>query len=226
MDSGFALAVVGFIALFVVIAVLAFVAAKKRREALEAFATAKGWTYTARDDSLARRFDGRPFGQGYGRHANNVLRGVHDGRAMVAFDYQYTTSSGSGKDRTTDTHHYSVVVLSIGAVMPALSVSPEGMFGRIVGRLTNTDIELESEDFNRAFTVRCPDRKFAFDVLHPQTMQLLLGWPDLGWRFEGDSMLVVTDGRHSVEEVEARLGVMDAILDGIPEFVWAQVRGR
>ena len=226
MDSGFALAVVGVIALFVVIVVLAYVAAKKRREALEAFAKAKGWTYTARDDSLVRRFDGRPFGLGYGRHANNVLRGVHDARAMVAFDYQYTTSSGSGKDRTTDTHHYSVVALSIGAVMPALSVSPEGMFGRMVGRLTNTDIELESEDFNRAFTVRCPDRKFAFDVLHPQTMQLLLRWPDLGWRFEGDSMLVVTDGHHSVEEVEARLGVMDAILDGIPEFVWAQVRGR
>ena len=205
---------------------LAYRAAKRRREELAALAAARGWTLTPRDDSLVRRFDGRPFGQGTGRHADNVLRGEHDGRAMVAFDYQYTTTSGTGDNRTSDTHHYSVVALSMGALLPALSVMPEGMFGRMVGRLTNTDIELESEAFNRAFTVRCPDRKLAFDVLHPQTMQLLLRWPDLGWRFEGDSMLVVTLGRHSVEEVEARLGVMDAILDGIPDFVWEQVRDR
>ena len=226
MDQGFAIIFGLFVVLVVGIGVLGFLAAKKRREALASFAAARGWRYTQRDDSLTRRFEGRPFGQGYGRQATNVVHGTHDGRPMVAFDYQYTTSSGHGQDRSTDTHHYSVLALSLGTVLPALSVAPEGFFGRTVGRLTNTDIELESEDFNRAFTVRSPVRKFAFDVLHPQMMQLLLQWPDLGWRFEGDSMLVVSNGRHSLEEIDARLRVMDAIVDAIPDFVWQQVRGE
>ena len=144
---------------------------------------------------------------------------------MVAFDYQYTTTSGTGEDRKSTTHNWSVLAVSLGVVMPDLSVQPEGMFGRMVGRLTNTDIELESEDFNRAFTVRSPSRKFAFNVLHPQMIEMLMQWPDLGWRFERDSMLVVRTGSHSIAEIDAKLQVMDAIVDQIPEFVWKDVTG-
>lgn len=76
------------------------------------------------------------------------------------------------------------------------------------------DIELESEKFNRAFLVTCEHRKFASDVLHPRMMELLLGRPGLGWRFEGDSMTGVRRGQH------------DALVDAIPEFVWRDVRGQ
>ncbi|MDP9823148.1 hypothetical protein J2S59_002957 [Nocardioides massiliensis] len=104
-------------------------------------------------------------------------------------------------------------------------MTPENFFGRFVGRITNRDIELESEDFNRAFTVTCPDPKFAYDVLHPRTMELLLRSRDLAWRFEGDTLLAVSSGKHSPAEVTRVLGVLDAVLDGIPEFVWREVRG-
>jgi hypothetical protein len=92
--------------------------------------------------------------------------------------------------------------------------------------VTNTDIELELEDFNRAFTVSCPDRKFASDVLHPQMMEFLLQHRDVGWRFERDSMLMVSGTRRSVAEIDATLALMDQISDLIPEFVWRQVRGQ
>jgi hypothetical protein len=223
----------GFVAVFVLFFVVAIglvivgvIQAKKRREAMAAYAAARGWRYAASDQSLVDRFQGTPFGVGSSRAASNVVYGVHDGRAMVAFDYRYTTSSGSGKDRKSTTHHWSVLAVSMGVMMPDLSVEPEGVFGRMIGRLTNTDIEMESEDFNRAFTVRSPSRKFAFDVLHPQMIEMLMQWPDLGWRFESDSMLVVRNGHHSIEEVDAKLAVMDAIIDKIPEFVWKEVRGR
>ena len=75
--------------------------------------------------------------------------------------------------------------------MPPLRVDPEDFLDRFVGRITGNDIDLESEEFNRAFTVSCPDRKFASDVLHPQMMEFLLQHRQLGWRFEQDSMLVV-----------------------------------
>ncbi len=227
MDSGFFFVVfLGFIAFAVVVALVGNHQAKKRREALMAFAASRGWTYLPQDESLVERFSGAPFGHGSSRRARNVLRGTHDGRPVVAFDYQYTTSSGSGKDRRTTTHHYSVVVMNIGAVVPRLAVSPQSMVSGFFGRVFNTDIELESEDFNRAFVVSADDRKFASDVLHPRMMEILLRWTDLGWRFERDSIISIRGGQHELAEVDAKLAHLDAVLDAVPDFVWRAVKGQ
>ena len=226
VEFGIVAAFVGFFVVALVLVVVGVIQAKKRREAMAAYAAGRGWRYAVHDPSLVDRFQGTPFGQGSGRAASNVVYGGHDGRAMVAFDYQFTTTSGTGDNRKRTTHHWSVLAMSMGVTMPALSVEPEGLFGRVIGRLTDTDIEMESEDFNRAFTVRCPSRKFAFDVLHPQMIEMLMQWPELGWRFERDSMLVVRNGSHSIAEVDAKIQVMDAIIDRIPEFVWKGVRGQ
>ena len=113
----------------------------------------------------------------------------------------------------------------MGVSLPSLRVDPENFIERVVGRITDNDIDLESEDFNRAFTVSCPDRKFASDVLHPQMMEFLLQHRDVGWRFERDSMLMVSDTKRSVHEIDATLALMDQISDRIPDFVWRQVRG-
>ena len=217
---------VGFFALAIVLIVVGLAQAKKRREALTAFAAARGWTMRESDQSLVTRFGGHPFDTGRSPRATNCLYGSHDGRHLVAFDYQYKTSSGSGDNRRTTTHRYSVVAMSLGVPTPRLAVSPEGAVGRFFGRLTNRDIELESEDFNRAFTVTADDRRFASDVLHPKMMQMLLRWPALGWRFEADSMLVIRSGQHQPAEVDATLAVMDAVLDEVPDFVWRQLKGQ
>jgi len=110
--------------------------------------------------------------------------------------------------------------------MPPLSVDPENFMDRFVGRLSGNDIDMESEDFNRSFTVSCPDRKFASDVLHPQMMEFLLAHRQLGWRFEQDSMLVIAQGKRTPEQIDATLTVMDGITDRVPEFVWLRLRGQ
>ena len=166
--GGFLLFFVCFFAFVVVLIVVGVIQNKRRQEGLAAFAAARGWVYKKSDPSLVTRFNGNPFGTGDSRRATNCLYGAHAERQMVAFDYQYTTSSGSGDNRTTTTHRYSVVAMNLGVAVPPLAVSPEGAVGRFFGRLTNRDIELESEDFNRAFTVTAHDRRFASDVLHPQ----------------------------------------------------------
>lgn len=216
------------VCLMVLIGVLGYLAAKKRREQFAAFAASKGWTYVQRDDRWAARFHGHPFGTGDDRHAGNIVTGQYDGRPFEAFDYSYTTTSTStdANGHTTthrETHNFSVLALEVGFDLPRLEVAPEHWLGRMVGRLTNRDIELESEDFNRAFTVTCPDRKFASDVLHPQMMEFLLGHRDLGWRFTDRALLTVRAGTHTTAEVEARLSTIDGILDRVPEFVWREV---
>jgi hypothetical protein len=215
-----------FVAFAVVVGYLGYLAAKKRREAMAAYAASRGWTYVQEDPGLVDRFSGAPFGLGHGRRAYNVLLGHYDGRPIVAFDYLYKTTSGTGKDRRTETHHYSVVSVNLGVTVPNLSVTPQGLISGFFGRITNRDIELESEDFNRAFVVTCENRKFASDVLHPRMMELVQQWPDMGWRFDRDSAIAVRNGEHQPADIDQKLHRLDAILDGVPEFVWREVRGQ
>lgn len=204
-------------------------AAKKRREAFAALAAAKGWTYVERDDRWVEAFEDSPFGTGHRRSAKNVVSGSFDQRPFVSFDYTYYTTEVSSNGKTTTTrevaHPFGVVALDIGVALPALSVEPEGMFGRMIGRLTGHDIELESEEFNRAFTVHCPDRKFASDVLHPAAMEFLMLHRGTSFRFDGRYALTVESGTVPIETVEPRLGYLDQLLDTVPEFVWQDVRG-
>lgn len=220
------LAVVAVLALGIAIAYLSYLAERKRREALQRFAASRGWTYVEQDDSLVHRFDGAPFGRGHGRRATNVLRGEHDGRPVVVFEYRYQeTHSNGNKGTRTVTYRFTVYAVELGVRTPGLVIDPENMLERFAGRLLGSDIELESEEFNRAFRVNSPDRRFASAVLHPRMMEHLLRFRETAWRLEDDAMLLVEDGRYDPAGVDARLGMMDSVLDLVPEFVWQDLRG-
>jgi hypothetical protein len=206
-------------------AVAGYLAARRRRQEILDLSAERGWTYAEEEPLLVDRFAGAPFGLGFDQRATNVAYGTHDGRDLVCFDYEYTTTSGAGQDRRTTTHRFSVLGLSMGAILPPLAVDPENVLERLVGRVTHSDIDMESETFNRAFTVSCPDRKFASDVLHPRMMEYLLEYPQLGWRFERDCLLVIARGHRTPGAIKATLEFMDGLTDLIPEFVWHRVRG-
>jgi protein gp37 len=102
-----------------------------------------------------------------------------------------------------------------------LQVTGESVFRRmaqVVG--LGQDIELESEDFNRAFTVTSRDPKFATDVLTPRTMQMLLNAPHLAWRIEGTDVLSWESGSFTTVEVLQRLDHLSKVVAGVPSFVW------
>jgi hypothetical protein len=211
----------------VLVAVLAFLAEKKRRELLQSVAASRGWQYTRRDDAWARSFEGAPFGRGHNRQAHNILTGTHDGRDFVGFDYLYhtTETSTDAQGHTSSrevSHWYSVLALRTAEGFPVLEVSPEGFFGRAIGKLTNRDIQLESEEFNRAFSVVCSDRRFAYDILHPRLMEQLLQTRDVGWKIQQGWMLAIEPGRHDVTDIDRRLTVIDGVLDAVPDFVRQQ----
>jgi hypothetical protein len=212
------------------LAYLSWYAAKKRREAFAMWAARKGWSYTERDDRWVDSFSGPPFGQGHNKKAQNVVTGTAYERPFVAFDYVYYTTETTSTGKTTSTrqvaHPYGIAAVDTGEAMPALDVSPEGMFGRLIGRLTGTDIELESEDFNRMFTVQCPDRKFASDVLHPMMMQFLMQHPGTSFRFDGRYAVSAEEGQVAIESIESRLAFLDEVLDRVPEFVWQNLKGE
>jgi hypothetical protein len=215
-----------FFALVVFLIVRGVQQAKQRRADLAAYAAHREWEYAAADASLVDRFTGAPFDRGYARTASNVLRGRHDGRAFVAFDFSHRDTSGVGDDRRTHTYQFSVVALHLGVRTPGLSVAPTGFFGRLVNAVTGRDIPIGVPAFDQAFTVTSPAPDFARDVLQPGVLEVQQHHPDLAWRLDGDSMLVIRNGQHAPQEIEGKLHFMDAVLDRIPAHVWNRLRGE
>jgi hypothetical protein len=199
---------------------------EERQASLASAAAQREWTFVPSDPALVTRFPGAPFGQGDGRSATNVLLGRHDRRHFVAYDYDYTTPSNN-KSITSTTHHpYSVLAVDLGLRTPGLAVGPTDVFGKLINAVTGRDVPIGDPAFDRAFTVTSPSRLFALDVLNPDVVEVLMHHRDLAWRLEGESMLIIRSGQHSIEEIEAKLHFMDAVLDRIPEHVRSRMLGE
>ena len=136
---------------------------------------------------------------------------------MVAFDYSYETHSTDSKgNRHTTTHRFAFCSLALPAYLPALEMVPESLLGRLGTALGMQDIELESEDFNRRYRVRCANQKFAYDVLPPRTMEALMSRTALHLRLAGTDAMCWESGSHSPSELLARLDAIATLVDGIP----------
>jgi hypothetical protein len=215
----FAIVIGGLLVLFPIAILTSRRTAARRRRSVASFAHDRGWEFRADHPALADRFAGVPFGRGTARFATNVVIGEHEGRPFVAFDYQYTDVIGENNNQ----HFYSVVAGSLGLRAPDLFVGPTTLLGRWADGLTGGDIEIGDPAFDGHFTVRSPSPEFAIDVLLSDVREVVRHHPDLTWRITGDSLLVVSPGRHAPAEVDAKLEMMEALLDRIPERVWERL---
>jgi len=155
--------------------------AKARREALAALAAELDWRFDpspdADHDEEYAQFE--LFRRGHSRRAYNTLRGelAIDGRAWPckAGDFLYKVTSSNGKTTSTHTYRFSYLILRLPfPAVPDLLIRREGLFDKLAGVLGFDDIDFESEEFSRRFHVKGPDKRFAYDVLHPRMMEFLL----------------------------------------------------
>jgi hypothetical protein len=216
----------------VVLLILALVfgaqAAKKRRLLLEAWARSRGLRFRPEHD--ARMEDRFPLFSclrvGDRRYAFNIMRGGRRGRGVCAFDYHYETSSTDSKGRrTTTSHYFSCVVVSSGLPLKPLSIRPEGFFDRITQFFGYDDIDFELGEFSRRFYVKAPDRRWAFDVLHQETMEFLLDHRDFTTELAGPWVMVRKSGRLEPEGFSRALDVAEGILDRLPEYLLRELKG-
>ena len=84
------------------------------------------------------------------------------------------------------------------------------------------DINFESAEFSKAFNVRSPDKKFAYDVCNAQMMEYLLANRDLSIEIENDALALAFASRLSVEEIEASLQRLIEIRSRLPEYLFTQ----
>jgi hypothetical protein len=187
------LIVVLFVGIAIGCAVWPWHAERQRRKAMAALARSLGMRFDPGNDD-GHDDEYRPFEVFHGgnaRSARNTLRGHIDmfggPRKVVLGDFRYS----SGRPPTT--FHFSYLIVHPPWSSPTLLVRPEGLSDKVASAFGCDDIDFESEAFSRKYHVHSNDKRFAYDVLRPRMMDLLLAARPPMFELEGGA-LCVSDG--------------------------------
>lgn len=189
-----------------------------RRKELAAYASANRLRFSpGKDGSFDDRFpEFRCLGRGRSRFARNIISGRIDGLEIQAFDYQYTT--GGGKNRKT--HRFSALIAGSPVSLKPLLIRRENFFDKIGEFFGVDDIDFESAEFSKKFFVKSPDRRWAFDVIHPQMMEYLLEAPRFSIQFDTADIIVWRNSRFKVEDFDRARGLVRGMLDRLPDYLF------
>jgi hypothetical protein len=216
--------VVGVIAIIIVAAIVGYLSAKKRREAMMALAARLGLRFDPnKNRDLASRYNFlNKLRAGENRYAFNTLSGPYQGHDVTAFDYHYETHSTDSKGhRETHHHYFSCFLLHVPASFPELVIGREGFFSKVAQALGYDDIDLESHEFSRKFCVRSPNKKFAYDVCNARMMEYLLSNDDLTIEIEGDVLAITFNSRLSPERIESNLNRLVMLRSLLPDYLFS-----
>ena len=216
------LLVLGVVVLIAAVGFVGYYLKKKRREELALAARQLGLEFSSADPFSLLGLPFRLFTRGDGRGIEGVMWGTWQGVDLKEFDYWYYEESTDSHGETSRSYRYfSCAVTEIAASCAHLTIEREGFFSRVADHLGFHDIEFESDRFNRAFQVGCPDRKFATDVIDDRMMQWLLSIQE-HWAFElcGPYLMCYTK-RLKPLELTPLLGGLKAFRDHIPRVVWS-----
>ncbi|MGQ0553015.1 MAG: hypothetical protein ACT4PU_07330 [Planctomycetota bacterium] len=239
-----AVLVVAIGVLVVGLLVLSYRATQQRRQALQAWATSLGLSYTKeRDESLEARFpEFACLRQGARRYGYNLCEGqlgsvqlsgpgqivgasrLSDAGKLCAFDYHYETYSHGKHGRTTHHHHFSALILETKLPLRSLMLRPEHFGDRLAEFFGVDDIDFESAEFSKRFHVKAPDRSWAFDVLHQETMEFLLASPEFSLELHPHRAMAYRGKTFRVEEFAAALAVLNGVLGRLPPSVLQELR--
>ena len=216
------------IAVFVLIAAvaggaayLAYYLKKKRIQGLATAAKQLGLQFSRNDPfgTLSEPF--QLLQKGDGRDVENVMSGLWQGMGLRQFDYwYYEESTDSQGHRSKSYYRFNCVIAPIEAACAHLMIDHENMFTRLADALSFHDIEFESEEFNRAYQVKCSDKKFANDFVDARMMDWLLAHGD-GYTFEvvGDELLCAHK-RLQPSELIPLLGTAKGFHEAVPRVVF------
>lgn len=217
-----------FVALIIAGAYFSHLQSRKRREALEALAARRGWTfYNSNDSSFEDRFpEFSCLQSGSNRYAYNILSGKSGADGFVGFDYHNETYSTDSKgNRTTDHHYFSGIVVQTGLPLKPLLIRDETLFDKVGEFFGVDDIDFESAEFSRKFYVKAEDRRWAFDVINQATMEYLLAAPRFTIQFAGGRVMAYRSNTFNPDEFEQAEQVVRGILDRLPKYLHTEWKG-
>jgi hypothetical protein len=199
--------------------------ARKRREAVFGLAQRLNLRFDPEiDREIPDRYNFlKQLSQGLNRYAMNVLSGNYQGNEIVAFDYHYETHSTDSKGHTQVYHHwFSFFILTLPKSFPELTIRRENFLTKIAEVFGYQDINFESAEFSKAFNVRSPDKKFAYDVCNGKMMEYLLANRDISIEIENDVLALAFSTRLSAGQIEFNLQRLVEIRSRLPDYLFTQ----
>ena len=195
---------------------------ESRRREMAGWAFSRNFSFSAANDGeMEDRYPSfKCLQQGKQRYAYNVIEGSVDDRKVCAFDYHYETSDGK------NTHHYyfSAVILDTNLPLKPLFIRNENFLDKVADFFGFDDINFESVEFSKQFYVKSPDKKWAYDVLHQETMEFLLGSPRFYLDLHDRYVMAYRKSIFTVAEFEAAIQVITGIVDRLPESVVQELK--
>jgi hypothetical protein len=158
-------------------------------------------------------------------HLSNVIKGTYRGRAILAFDCHREDDgnnqnwTSAHKTKIAIVSNYSAIIITSPVPLKPFSIHPESLLDKL-GELAGVDrIKFESQEFNRRFAVRSPDKKWAYDILTQQTMQFLLASPAFHIRLDGMCIFIWNNKLFSAADYMAACNVVDGIIKRLPNYL-------
>ena len=224
-----------FLIVLLIIAVMAAVqirayilrqmAKDRRQKELREWARTNGFAYSATEALM--KFRCQPFEclqKGDYCHSFNVIEGTSGNRPLRAFDYHYYNATQSGERK--DHHYFSAVVIDAGIPLLPLTIRPRGLLDEVTEFIGFEEIGFESAEFSQKFFVKSPDRRWAYDVVHQKTMELMLAHPHFLVDFQGSQVMAYYHNKmFSLGEFGSALKVVTGIVDGLPKSVVRDLKG-
>jgi hypothetical protein len=192
----------------------------ERQRTLRTLALEQGLDFSVDDpfDTLREPFS--LLHRGDGRGVENVLWGFWQELEVRVFDYWFyeETSDANGR-RSRSTSRFDCVLALVDAYCPQLTIREENVLTRVADALTLRDIEFESAEFNRRFTVKGADERFASAFCDARMIAWLLEH-GAGYAFEviGDRMLCWRRRGPAADKLDG-LGTARAFNERIPAVV-------
>lgn len=203
-----------------IVGYFAYQARQKKIAQYRAWAAQYGFHYEPQDNSVVDLSANSPFQTGSSRKGQDVFRGMYRGLHIVFFEYLYTT--GSGKNSTTHTNQ--VVAIGLPSPRPFLDISHETRMSRFFGSIGFQDLQFENQHFNDVFKIATENNRFAYDIIHAQTMEWMLADQrarTYSWRFEGPWLMTIRSGNLKLEEVFFFADFLCDVYTQVPKFVWS-----
>jgi hypothetical protein len=200
-----------------------------RRRELAGWAEANGLKFHPDYDySIGFRY--QPFQwlqEGDNRYAYNIMVGTSGQWVTCGFDYHYQIHPANGKGlRRTHHHHFSAVVMDAGFPLKPLFIRPGRFFDKAAEFVGFEGLGFESAEFSRKFCVKSPDRRWAYDVLHQKTLEMMLDYPRFHIDIHGTQVAACSGHTEfTPEEFALALKLVTGILDNLPDAVVRELKG-
>jgi hypothetical protein len=212
--------IAGIITIIVIAFILNYVAEKRRREFWMSFASAHGLVFSP--DKLSNLEERFPhfelFRRGSNQYGKNFLTGPWHGLSLTLFDYHYQVTSGSGDSRRTRHYHFTVILLKPDFPLKSLAIRPQGFLDKIAAVFGWEDIGFESAEFSKRYHISASERRWAYDVITPRNMELLLAQDECTLEMDSQHLLLPLTGLSERESILSGLALGTEFLEKIPNY--------